>query len=179
MTLFAPSFFIFYMTIWPQPTSDGEFWVGATRTTNNKAEMQALIEALYLLNSGIEDKSIPDDEKVMVTVDSLYVKGLIEQQFTARENKAVVMLLCHLWKVVKNQESINIRWVRGHTGDAGNTVADALADLGTRQDGKHRWWKRMQPMSDWEEASFQTKLKKLEEEKYRMRRLSGFNGTVK
>ena len=101
----------------------------------------------------------------MIIVDSLYVKGLIDQKFTVRENKAIAMLLCHLWKVVRNKVSINIRWVRGHSGDAGNIIADELTDLGARLDDKHRWWKRMQPMGDWEESSFQTKLKKLEEEK--------------
>ena len=119
--------------------------------------MQALIGALYWLNSGIEDKSISDDKKVIV-------KGLVDQRFTARENKAIAMLLCHLWKVVKNKVNINIRWVRGHSGDAGNTIADEFADLGTRLDKNHRWWKRKQPIGDWEESSFQLKLKKLEEE---------------
>ena len=108
--------------------------------------MQALIEALYWLNSGIEDKSIPSCKKVMVTVDSLHVKGLIDQKCMARENKAIALLLCHLWKVVRNKVSINIRWVRGHSGDAGNAIADELADL--------------QTMGDWEESSYQTKLKK-------------------
>ena len=74
--------------------------MGATRKTNNTAEMQALIEALCWLNSGIEDKSIPDYKEVMVTVGSLFVKGLIDQKFMARENKATAMLLCQLWKVV-------------------------------------------------------------------------------
>ena len=58
------------------------------------------------------------------------------------------MLLCHLWKVVKNKVNINIRWVRGHSGDAGNTIADEFADLGTRLDKNHRWWKREQPMGE-------------------------------
>ena len=122
-----------------QTKEDVEFSVGATRSTNNTAEMQALIEALYWLNSGIEDKSIPDYKIVMVTVDSLYVKGLIEQKFTSRENKAIALLLCHLWKVVSSKVNIKIRRVHGHTGDARNTIADELADLGTRLDGKHRW----------------------------------------
>ena len=135
--------------------------MGATRTTNNTAEMQVLIEALYWLNSGIEDKSIPSCKKVMVTVESLDVKGLIDQKCMARDNKEIALLPCHLWKVVRNKVSINIRWVRGHSGDAGNGVADELADLGTRLDEKHRWWKRIQPMGDWEESSSQTKLKKV------------------
>ena len=39
-----------------QTDESGEYWVGATRPTNNTAEMQAMIEALYWLNSCIEGK---------------------------------------------------------------------------------------------------------------------------
>ena len=88
----------------------------------------------------------------MVTVDSLYVKGLIDQKFTARENKAIAMLLYHLLKVVKNkvnQETL--------------LLMNELPDLGTRLDKNPRWWKRKHPMGDWEESSFQVKLKKLKE----------------
>ena len=56
----------------------GDFWVGAMRATNNTAEMQEVIEALYWLNSGMENKSIPSYRKVLITVDSLYVNLLIE-----------------------------------------------------------------------------------------------------
>ena len=56
--------------------------------------------------------------KVMVTVDSLHVKGLIDQKCIARGNKTIALLLCHLWKMVKDKVSITIRWARGHSGDA-------------------------------------------------------------
>ena len=67
--------------------------------------------------------------------------------------------------VQSGQEQSDIRWGRGHSGDAGTTIADELADLGTRLDEKHSWWKRAQPMGDWDESTFQAKLNKLEEEK--------------
>ena len=99
----------------PVQTNEGEeFWVGATRATNNTADMQAVIEALYWLNSGIEGKHIPLSSKVMITVNSLCIKGLIDEKFVARENKAIAMLLCHLWKVERNRVRLTIRWVRGH-----------------------------------------------------------------
>ena len=110
--------------------------------------MQALIETLYWLKSVIEENSILDHKTVMVTVDSFYVKGLIDHKFLAREDKAIALLLCHLWKVVKNKVSIIIRWLRGHFGGAGNSTADELADLSTRMEEKHRWWTRIQPMGD-------------------------------
>ena len=82
----------------------------------------------------------------MISVDSLHVKGLIDEKFVARENKAIAMLLCHMWKVVRGKVRLVKRWVRGHTGDVENTIADELADMGTRLEEMHRWWKRIQPI---------------------------------
>ena len=143
-----------------QTDEGGENFVGAIRATNNTAEMQALIEALFWLNSCVEQKALPISSKVMVTVDSLYVKGLIDEKFVARENRALAMLL--MWKVTKKKLQLHIRWVRGHTGDVGNSTADELADLGTRLEAQHRWWKRVQPIGEWEEEVFQAKLSSIQ-----------------
>ena len=60
---------------------------------------------------------------------------------------------------------LHTRWVRGHTGDVGNSIADELADLGIRLEAQHRWWQRAQPMGDWEEDVFQAKISSLQREK--------------
>ena len=120
-----------------QTAAGGEFYVGAICATNNTAEMQALIEVLFWLNSRVEQDDLPIFSEVMITVDSLYVKGLIDEKFVARENRALATLLCHMWKVTKKKLQLHIRWVRGHTGDVGNSIA------GTRLEAQHRWWKRV------------------------------------
>ena len=71
------------------------------------------------------------------------------------------MLLCHLWKVVEGKVRLVIRWVRGHSGDVGNTIADELADMGTRPEEMNRWWKRIQPMGNWDELTFARSLTNL------------------
>ena len=88
-----------------QTDESGEQNIGwaATRSTNNTAEMQAMIEALHWLNSCIEGKLYSLSTKVLITVDSLYVNGLIDENFVARENKAIAMLLCRLWNVVRGR----------------------------------------------------------------------------
>ena len=49
----------------PVQTAEGEeYCVGASRATNNTAEMQALIEALFWLNSCVEQKGLPSSSKV-------------------------------------------------------------------------------------------------------------------
>ena len=78
----------------------------ATRETNNSAEMQALIGALYWLNSGIEDKSIHwQQEGVGYSGFAVRVKGLTDQKFTARENEEIAyasLVTCGKWSRVKS-----------------------------------------------------------------------------
>ena len=76
--------------------------------------MQAVIEAFFWLNSCVEKLDLPIFSKVMMTVDSLYVKGLIDEKFVARESGALATLLCHVWKVTGKKLQHHIRWVRGH-----------------------------------------------------------------
>ena len=56
----------------------------------------------------------------------------------ARENSALATLLCHMWKVTKKKLQLHIRWVRGHTGDVGKSIADALADADGRKTSSKR-----------------------------------------
>ena len=91
----------------------GKYYVEAFRAENNTAEMQALIETLFWLNSCVEQDNLPTFNNVMITVDSLYVKALIDEKFVARENRSLATLLCHMWKVTKKRLQLHIRWVRG------------------------------------------------------------------
>ena len=82
-----------------QTPEGGEYYVGAIRATNHIAEMQALIQTLFWLIRCVEQKGFQISNKVMVTVDSSYVNGLIDGKLVARENKALANFLCHMWKV--------------------------------------------------------------------------------
>ena len=125
-----------------QITKGEQFYIGATRATNNTAEMQGVIEALIWLNSCVERGTLHADDDVLITVDSRHVKGLIDEKFTARENRVLATLLGHMWKVTKQRLRLHIRWIRGHLGDVGNCIADRLADEGSRRELQHRWWRR-------------------------------------
>ena len=124
----------------PAQIKTGEnFHIGATRVTNNKAEIQGVIEALFWLNTCVERETLHVNNDVLNTVDSLYVKGLIEEKFVARENRVFATLLRHMWKVTWESVRLHIRWIRGHSGDVANSIADRLADAGTRQELRHQW----------------------------------------
>ena len=74
----------------------------------------------------------------------------------------MVMLPGHLCKVVRSKIHLEIRWAKGNSGDVGNSMTDELADLGSRVEEKHLWWKRFQPMGNWDDIIFREQLENLE-----------------
>ena len=59
----------------------------------------------------------------MITVDSLYVNGIVEGHFIARVNKVLASLLNHMWLTIARLELWMLS-VRDHTGVAGHTMTD-------------------------------------------------------
>ncbi|ETD72133.1 RNaseH ribonuclease [Pelistega indica] len=111
-----------------------ELYGGEENTTNNRMEMQAVIEALQSLKK--------PHSKVRLHIDSQYVKNGITQwmpNWIARGWKTADK------KPVKNQDlwlqlnalcqlhEIDWIWVKGHAGNPGNEKADELANLGVAQ----------------------------------------------
>ena len=112
-----------------------ELFGGERETTNNRMELQAVIEALSALKR-------PCD--VTLYLDSQYVRKGITEWIHGWKAKG--------WRTarkepVKNAEQwqqldalvsgaghrIDWRWVKGHAGDPGNERADALANKGVDQ----------------------------------------------
>lgn len=103
---------------------------GEMSTTNNRMELQAVIEALRALNRPMQ---------VVIHTDSQYVqKGISEwlRNWKARgwktaDRKPVKNV--DLWQqldALVSGHQVEWRWVRGHAGNAGNERADALANQG-------------------------------------------------
>ena len=107
-----------------------ELWGGETHTTNNRMEMQAVIESLKALKR-------PSD--VILTTDSQYVrKGITEwisgwkrRNWLTAQRKPVKN--AELWREIDElttRHSIEWRWVKGHSGHAENERVDQLANRG-------------------------------------------------
>jgi ribonuclease HI len=107
-----------------------ELYGGEAQTTNNRMELMAAIQALETLNRTC---------KILLNTDSTYVlKGITEwmPDWKKRGWKTAAR------KPVKNEDlwrrldaaiarhNIEWRWVKGHSGEAGNEQADKLANLG-------------------------------------------------
>ncbi|MEY4506106.1 MAG: ribonuclease [Pseudomonadota bacterium] len=105
---------------------------GEAQTTNNRMELTAVIEALRALKRPC---------RVLMYMDSEYVrKGITEwlPGWKARGWKTAAkqpVKNVDLWQALDTLVStgghdIDWRWVKGHSGDAGNERADALANRG-------------------------------------------------
>lgn len=110
--------------------TEKEIFGGETETTNNRMELQAVIEALKAL-------SRPCD--VVVHTDSQYVqKGISEwiHGWKARGWKTAAKQPVKnddLWKTLDQlaaQHRVDWRWVKGHAGHVENERADVLANRG-------------------------------------------------
>jgi ribonuclease HI len=112
-----------------------ELFGGAPETTNNRMELQAVIEALNALTR-------PCD--IVVHTDSQYVqKGISEwiHGWKARGWKTAAkepVKNADLWQALDSAQArhkVEWRWVRGHNGHPGNERADSLANRGVESLG--------------------------------------------
>ena len=110
--------------------TEKEIFGGEIETTNNRMELQAVIEALKALSRSCE---------VVVHTDSQYVqKGISEwiHGWKARGWKTAAKQPVKnddLWKTLDQlaaQHRVDWRWVKGHAGHIENERADMLANRG-------------------------------------------------
>ena len=110
-----------------------EIFGGEAETTNNRMELMAAIVALEALTRPCA---------VTLHTDSQYLRNGVTQWLQAwkargwktADRKPVKNV--ELWRSLDEQvqrHQVQWRWVRGHTGDAGNERADELANRGVDQ----------------------------------------------
>lgn len=87
--------------------------------TNNQAEFLALKHALIELKT-----QRLSHEPVNIFTDSQLVVGIFSQNWKARANLELVMVIRDL---LKEFPQVTFAYVRGHNGNHGNELADSLA----------------------------------------------------
>ncbi len=89
--------------------------------TNNIAELEGAIQGFcYLLNENIL-------EPVTLASDSEYTLGNAAGIYTPKKNIEQCKLLRRLFKFFETTTSAETMWVKGHSGDIYNEMADKLA----------------------------------------------------
>ena len=102
------------------------------RGTNNIAELTAIGMALELL----DEAGVPADAPVRIHTDSSYGIGVLVKGWKAKKNTDLIL---GLRQQLTGRPGVELAWVKGHAGIAGNERADQLAVEGSRGNTWVRW----------------------------------------
>ncbi|MAM71989.1 MAG: ribonuclease HI [Gammaproteobacteria bacterium] len=108
-----------------------ELYGGETETTNNRMELTAVIKALEALKYPC-DIQLYSDSKYVLQGISEWLANWKKRGWRTAAKKPVqnVELWQQLDALVEQQGNIQWHWVKGHSGDPGNELADQLANKG-------------------------------------------------
>lgn len=103
---------------------------GENPSTNNRMELTAVIKALEALKSKCHIELYTDSKYVLQGITE-WLPNWKKRNWLTASKKPVLNV--DLWKeldaLVPGHE-INWHWVKGHSGDRGNEIADQLANKG-------------------------------------------------
>ena len=106
-------------------------------TTNNRMEITAAIKALSLIKKKSDIIIYTDSKYLMDGINTWLIKWKNNNWKTT--NKKDVKNV-DLWKKIDElnfQHNIEWKWVKGHSGDTGNDMADELANLAISTKGEN------------------------------------------
>ncbi|MFO1220772.1 MAG: ribonuclease HI [Burkholderiaceae bacterium] len=110
-----------------------ELYGGEARTTNNRMELTAVIQALTALKRGCRVAIYTDSEYVRNGITS-WIHAWKQRGWRTADKKPVKNV--ELWQrldALAAQHDVQWHWVKGHDGDPGNEKADALANRGAAE----------------------------------------------
>ena len=100
---------------------------GSRRTTNNKMELSAAIQALELLKKPCKVKITTDSQYVMYGITEWIHKWKKNGWKTVSKKPVKNVELWQRLDKLLSQHDVEWEWVRGHVGHPENEVADHLA----------------------------------------------------
>lgn len=112
-----------------------ELFGGEPKTTNNRMELTAVIEALASLKRTCDVVVHTDSEYVRKGITE-WIHGWQQRGWLTADRKPVKN--AELWQrldALRKLHNVQWRWVKGHAGDPGNERADALANRGVASVG--------------------------------------------
>ena len=102
------------------------------RATNNIAELKALGIALEML----DEAEVPTEHPVRLYTDSSYCIGVLAKGWKAKKNQE---LIAEIKAQLTKRPIVELTWVKGHSGVAGNERADQLAVQGSQGSNRVDW----------------------------------------
>lgn len=117
-----------------QNGEERQIYGGDSSTTNNKMEMTACIKALESLS----ERSIVTlytDSKYLINGITMWIRGWKRNGWLTKDGEPVKNR--ELWQQLDylcSLHHVNWQWVRGHSGNRGNEIADALAVKGKEEE---------------------------------------------
>lgn len=99
------------------------------QTTNNRMELTAVIEGLRALKRPCQVELVTDSKYVMQGIND-WMANWKRNGWKTAARKPVKNI--DLWQQLDDEvqrHQVDWRWVKGHSGDAGNELADELANL--------------------------------------------------
>ncbi len=103
---------------------------GDPNTTNNRMELMAAIQALEALNRSCEVKLYTDSKYVLQGITEWLPNWKRRGWKTASRQPVKNEDLWRRLDTASARHQIDWQWVKGHSGDSGNELADQLANQG-------------------------------------------------
>ena len=111
-------------------TAEKEIFGGQNNTTNNQMELSAAIEGLSILKEPCNVELFTDSKYVMDGITQ-WIQNWKKNNWKTSAKKEVKNK--ELWQQLDQLMSyhqVQWHWVKGHSGDPGNEIADLLANKG-------------------------------------------------
>ena len=111
-------------------TAEKEIFGGQPDTTNNQMELSAAIEGLAALKEPCSVELFTDSKYVMDGITQ-WIQNWKKNNWRTAAKKDVKNK--ELWQKLDqliSQHRVQWHWVKGHSGDEGNEIADLLANKG-------------------------------------------------
>lgn len=109
--------------------NEKRYYGGARNTTNNQMELMGIIFAMeYAIKNGLNNVNIYSDSQYSVFSINHYMdmwigNGMVKSDGDPVKNQELFYLIYEL----KKELSFNLRWVKGHSDNYYNNLADILA----------------------------------------------------
>ena len=103
---------------------------GEDPTTNNRMELTAVIKALQALKLKCHIELYTDSKYVLQGITEWLPNWKKRNWLTANKKPVQNVDLWQMLDILVSNYEINWHWVKGHSGDRGNDIADQLANKG-------------------------------------------------